>query len=335
MTECFDSPAPAGAASAGPVEKEFDHLGRYLLPHPTTGDRTSWTRVTTWAGSIAERYNLEQWGLRMAVKGVAARPDLYALAAATPVDDKATLDRVAKDAKSAAAAAAGANLGTALHSFTAQVDAGLTPYVPEPWAADIAAYKAMLVDHGITILPALIERKCVLPGLGVAGTFDRIVDWHGLKIADLKTGQKLDWGWLEIAVQLALYSRATHIWDPLTRTYAAMPPVDQHTALVFHLPVGQATAEVYEVDIASGWEAAMLCGNVREWRRRHGLARILVPLPGDPMTGLHARIAEATNLNTLTALWAETVASGEWTPAHTEAARRRKDYLTRPGQGIE
>lgn len=343
MADQFDTPAPTPAT--GKDEPEFDRYGRYVIPHPTTGKKTSWTRATTYAKSISDTYALGQWMLRMAVKGVATRPDLYALAAATPIEDKDGLNRIAEDAKEAAAAKAGANLGTALHSFTEQVDRGEVPNVPEPWARDIAAYRKMLADHGIRILPQYLERKVVVPEISIAGTFDRIVDRGGLKIGDLKTGKDLSFGWLEIAVQLAIYSRATHLWTPSTRTFEPMPAVDQDVALVFHLPVGKAVATLYEVDIAAGWQAAQLCGQVRDWRKRRDLAqavtaarlavREVAPLPDvtparrDPgrsgSAGLHHLITQAASVGELTALW--TSAAGAWTDAHTEAAKKRRTAL--------
>lgn len=341
----FDKPIPVAGAKD---DAEFDRYGRYVIPHPTTGKKTSWTRATTYAKSISDTYSLNQWMLRMAVKGVATRPDLYALAAATPIEDKDALNRIAEDAKEAAAAKAGANLGTALHSFTEQVDRGQTPNVPEPWARDVAAYRNMLATHGIRILPEYLERKVVVPDIGIAGTFDRIVDRGGLKIGDLKTGQDLSFGWLEIAVQLAVYSRATHLWDPNTRTFTPMPAVDQDVALVFHLPVGKATAVLYEVDIAAGWQAAQLCGQVREWRKRKDLARPLmtatpvtptattpavVEIPegrktsGSGSAGLHALITSAASLDELTRVWQDADRVGAWTTAHTEAAKKRRAAL--------
>lgn len=353
--DLFDTPQQS---APGKDEGEFDRWGRYVIPHPETGKKTSWTRATTYAKSISDTYALGQWMLRMAVKGVATRPDLYALAASTPIDDKDALNRIAEDAKEAAAAKAGANLGTALHTFTEQLDRGEKPTVPEPWARDVEAYRTTLAAAGIRIDPKLMERKVVVPQVGVAGTFDRIVDWAGLlRIGDLKTGKDLSFGWLEIAVQLALYSRATHIWNPVTRTFEPMPPVDQQTALVFHLPVGKAVCTVYEVDIAAGWEAARLCGQVREWRKRKDLAKTISTAPSttppaamvtaaatkdDPVIftgvnqrprngsgslGLHALIAKADSIDALTQLWAEAERDGAWRDAHTEAARKRKDFL--------
>jgi hypothetical protein len=77
-------------------------------------DTTAWTRVTTVAGTLADRYGLEKWGNRNVVLGIAAREDLYAQAASCTPDDKDTLNQIVDQAQEAAKAKSGANLGTAL-----------------------------------------------------------------------------------------------------------------------------------------------------------------------------------------------------------------------------
>lgn len=339
MTEQFDSPAPAaGAKDDG---QEFDRWGRYKIPHPVTGKPTAWTRATTYAKSIADTYALTQWQMRMAVKGLASRPDLYALAASTPVDDRDKLNKIAEDAKEAAAASAGANSGTALHAFSEQVDRGENPTVPPPWNADIRAYQSILAVHGVRIRREYIERKVVVPEVGVAGTLDRLVDHRGaLVVGDLKTGQNLDYGWLEIAIQLALYARATHLWDPASRTHTPMPAVDLSHALVFHVPSGKGRAVVYEVDISAGWAAAELCGQVRDWRKRKDLAAALMApvarpaeLIVDDLDALTVLIDTASSVGELERLWTTRSAAGTWTAMHTQAAKARKDFLLSTGQG--
>jgi hypothetical protein len=93
----------------------------------------------------------------------------------------------------------------------------------------------------------------------------------------------------EIALQLAIYSRATHWYDPTSGQLHPMPNVDQDKALVMHLPVGKATCTLYEVDIAAGWDAVQLALDVRAWRQRKDLASMInvpgikpEPVPVDP-----------------------------------------------------
>lgn len=262
----------------------------------------SWTRVTTIANTLADRYALEQWAQRNTVLGLGAREDLYALAASTTPDDKEQLTAIVKQAQEAAKARSGANLGTALHKLTERIDSGEQLDVPDTWKADIDAYCQTLVKHHVTIHSEWIERVVVIPQLQVAGTVDRLVTVNlddTFKVADLKTGQQADRYVNETALQLALYANASHVWRGSTDdikhdhfgryllphpsddpdAYEPMPPVDANQALLIHLPVGQGLCGLHEIDIAAGKEAVRLAMKVREWRKRRDLARPFNPPP--------------------------------------------------------
>jgi hypothetical protein len=288
----FSTAAPRETAKSKTEEDvRRDGYGRYLLPDPFGRDARQelpWTRVTTFAKSISDTYTLSQWSQRMVAKGLGLRPDLFALAAATPVEDKKTLDRVCEDAKEAAHARARAHLGTALHAFTEAVDRGETPEVPEPWDADVRAYSALVAECGFQF--PWIERIVCNPELGVAGTFDRIgrltrdvtivvgdrtvvLKAGTYVIVDLKTGRDLSYGWNEIAVQLYVYATSAGIWDPEAWAYEDMPDgLRMDVALVIHLPVGEAKATLWAVDLEPARKAAQLCKDVREWRKTRNLA---------------------------------------------------------------
>jgi hypothetical protein len=327
-------------------EPRRDRFGRYLLPDPGEPGATStlpWTRATTFAKSIADTFGLAKWELRQVAKGLTLRQDLFALAASCSADDKKTLDQVCSDAKEAAASSSGANLGTALHTFTERVDRGEQVNVPPPWDADVTAYGKALDEAGITVLPEYIERIVVVRQFNVAGTLDRVVrlDATGrLYIDDTKTGRNLSYSWTEIAIQLALYAHADAMWNGAAGRYEAMPEVDQDTALVVHLPVGQATAEVHEVDITAGWQAAQLCADVRAWRARKGLSRPLQPKPAKTdiagsaeatqrltRASLFNAIKRARSEAELIRIWEQADANGTWNAAATKAAKARKAQL--------
>jgi hypothetical protein len=253
------------------TEPKHDRWGRYILPNPTTGEERPWTRATTWANTIADTYGLTKWQMRMVAKGVATRKDLLALAASASIDEKGKLDGVAKDALEAAGGSAGRNLGTALHGFTEQIDRGEQPEVPHEWQRDVDAYSATLAEAGVFTVQEYIERVVVCEALGVAGTLDRIIRYEPeFFVADVKTGSDLSYAWGEIAVQLALYANADAMWDGAE--YVPLPPLNREKALVIHLPIGRGKCDLYWVDIAAGWEAARLCGGVRDWRKRDNLA---------------------------------------------------------------
>ncbi|MEU1240070.1 hypothetical protein ABZ388_06895 [Micromonospora parva] len=321
-------------------EPKRDRWGRYLLPDPGMDGATStlaWTRATTFAKSISDTFGLTKWQLRMALKGLTMRPDLYARASAATADDKQVLDQVAEAAKEAAASSSGANLGSALHQFTERLDRGEQIQVPAPWDADIAAYAKALAEHDIKVSAELIERIIVVKQHHVAGTLDRILHspaWRLPRIGDLKTGKDLSYGWLEIAVQLALYAHADAMWNGLTDSYEPMPEVDQEVGVVIHLPVGKATATVYEVDIAAGWEIAQVCAQVRGLRTRRDLARPAGAAvakrevgPRLNRAGLLNAIKAAKSEAELLALWEKADAAGTWTDAATKAAKARKAQL--------
>lgn len=243
--------------------------GQYVI----AGDY--FTRATTFAATIEDRFNLEKWFKRMTALGLVARPDLLAQIAAHHDDDKKKLDAFCEEAIEAAKGSTGANLGTALHRFAERVDQGEAPIIPEPHDKDIAAYTAKLRESGVRVNPLLMEGVVVCRSLNVAGRFDRIVEIDGFDlpmIADLKTGS-IDFSMPTIATQLSIYAYADELYDPATDTCSPMVEVDTKRALVIHLPAGQARCELHLVDIEQGWKAAQLCKQVRGWRQNRSLSQ--------------------------------------------------------------
>lgn len=314
-----------------------DRYGRYLIPHPVTNKETPWTRATTFAKSISDTYVLSQWSQRMVAKGIAMRQDLRSLAAATPLTDRDKLNQIAEDAKTFAGAKESANLGTAMHAFTEAVDRGDNQFLAslsETEIADLKAYQVALAEAGIEVLPEYIEKTVVWTGYGIAGTFDRIVRMPNgeLRIADLKTGRDLSYGWTEIAIQLGIYASASHIWDWASKSFSLMPEVSKTKAIVFHLPVGEAKCTIYELNIAEGIKAAELCHQVREWRKTRYLATPLSTSKTEetasvvnPATDLE-RVRAASSKGELSALWNQLYPAGRWTD---ELAAAAKDQMSK------
>jgi hypothetical protein len=250
------------------TDPTINRWGQYVI------DGQAYQRVTTLAGLMEARHNLEKWGKRNVARGLTLRPDVLAAIAACPDEDKGRLDHLCEQALEAAAGSAGSTLGTALHEMTARVDSGEKFMPPPPWDVDIKAYRDLLEKARIAICPAWIEQTCVVPGLGVAGTFDRIVEVKDrLWVADLKTGKSLDYGWCAIAIQLSCYAHAEYIWDWEHGARNVMPEVDKKRGLVIHLPAGTGRASLHVVNLEAGWEAAKQAMWVREWRARKDLAR--------------------------------------------------------------
>ena len=86
----------------------------------------------------------------------------------------------------------------------------------------------------------------------------------------------------EIAIQLAIYSRADYIYNPHDKTFEDFPKVDQDIAVVAHVPSVGAPVEVHEIDIARGWEWAEHAIRIMEIRsaaksKRNPAGRLRVP----------------------------------------------------------
>jgi len=320
-------------SAATPVK--FDRFGRYLLPDPTTGQERAWTRVSTVARTISDEYGLTQWKLRMVAKGLAIRPDLIAgAAAADPDHDKKDLQEIAGKAMDAAEASAGATFGTALHNFTRRLDTGTPPealHVPSALLSTVKAYVDCFRTARLGVEHA--ERIVVLPDLGIAGEFDRIVTQPSgvtksepRSILDLKSGKDLSYGWLEATIQQALYAHAPLMWDPATGRYVDKPVVDLARALILHLPVGQGRAQLYGVNIIEGWRLAQLAIQVRAERSAAKKLAWLVT-PDDPATVALHQVATAVSRGDLAALWENLNARGLWTAEVDAAAHARMAQL--------
>lgn len=270
---------PEGSVSMQP-DPDRDRWGRYLLlgqPH---------TRATTFAKSASNTFTLNEWQQRMVVKGVAMRPDIAALAHGLDVrQDKQTLNSLAEQAKEFAGSKVAANIGTAYHSFTERIDAGLMTLaeVPMAYQPRVAQYLDVMQRSGLSTRREWIERTTavradqVSADIGVGGMLDRILQLPNgeLVIGDLKTGRDLSYGWVEIAVQLALYAHGvnTHgLFDWNTKTWGQPLPVRTDFAIVMHLPAEGDGCTLYRVDLAKGWEYAQVCGRVMTMQKDKAIA---------------------------------------------------------------
>jgi hypothetical protein len=289
-----------GAAVASipiPEETRRDQWGRYLVVPPIGGKPLGYTRATTVAKTLDAEGGLANWMTTMAIVGLMTRKGLRAqweaLIAETQGDpwynspaSKAQAKALVEECKEAGGSRDRAKIGEALHTITAAVDAGkdIGP-VSDVTAADLSAYLGGMTEAGVQVLPEYIEQTCVLDDWQVAGTFDRIAIVQGVPmIADLKTGTTLDYSWLQIAVQLAIYAHADALYHQGSARNGSqdkrlpMPAVDQARALVMHLPAGEGRLDLYLVDIARGWEAFEHSMWTRGWRASaDGIAAPLVP----------------------------------------------------------
>jgi len=299
-----------------------DRWGRPLVVPPTGGKATAYTRCTTFVSAVEDTYNLSRWQQRMVALGLADRRDLQ-LAVAAHREDKEKLNAICEQALEAAKGHAAATTGTALHAITETHDRGNeVGTLPDEAQADLNAY----VDATTDLTAVMIEQFMVQDPLKIGGTPDRVVKYRGKKyIADLKTGS-IDYGFLKIAAQLAVYARSRP-YD--VRTNDRMEPhgseVDR--GIVIHLPAGTGTCTLYWIDLIAGWEIVKLARDLRAKRalKFADFMAVLEPIPTaeaallPPPPTLADQIVQATSHDAVTALWRDN--ASVWTTDLTELAK--------------
>lgn len=257
------------------VEVPRDRWGRPLIQ---VGDKkVPYARASSFGDVLDDMSNLAKWKTRMAVKGLALRPDLYLAASATPLENRAALNKLAEQAIEHAGGSSKANIGTALHAITEQIDRGeAVGPIPQEYADDLEAYRLGIEQFEI----AHIERFMVCDELQVAGTPDRLIRevWASMdsseydigpqRIGDLKTGGSADY-LHKHAVQLAIYAHSD-FYDPSTGEREAVD-VAKDYGYIFHLPAGQGHFGLYKLDLEAGWQGALLAADVRKYRKRKGV----------------------------------------------------------------
>jgi len=239
----------------------------------------TYARTTTYIDVLDDKTSLSDWKLRMAIEGINRKPGL--LEAWKELTDPLGADKgkamgLVGAAMDAADSSLKAEVGTALHEISEDIDAGKDPgFIPDEFLKDIEAYKLCTADLEVIH----IETFGVLDEFGIAGTFDRLVRVKGelarelgvpdgtLLIADLKTGG-IEYGLGKIAMQLAAYSRMKQ-YDPVTFVRSELTDlgeVSQDLALIIHMPSGEGRCELVPVNIDKGWTGLAKCRDLREWR---------------------------------------------------------------------
>lgn len=285
------------ATPAGPPR---DGRGRYLMADES-GQVAPRTRVTTFAEAMSDTFSLTAWKQRVTARGMALRPDLCAVAAATPADDKVAYREIVDSAFDAGGGNTSARMGTAFHALAQQAASGDATLnyetVPESLRPMLSAYFAELGRLGIREQPELMERSVYCATYDVGGTFDRIYRLPEpctlcrslLVIGDIKTGATLAYSEREIAIQLAVYANSDIMFERgSAERFEPMPLVCRHFALVAHVPQGLAECHIERIDISRGWAAARLAAEVRSWRGTKHLRTPYIP-PADESADRHVR----------------------------------------------
>jgi hypothetical protein len=243
--------------------------GRYRAAPPEGGRARSFTRVTNFAATLDDRVGLEKWSTRNLLKGLVSDETLMDRVRSAP--DDSTLNDLANLARLRGGDKLAADIGTALHTACEVMDADdLDPAFdtfPTAYKRDVLIYERTMETHRLTV--DLMEPIAFTPIPGadpLVGRIDRIVTAEQdrtSRILDLKFGGHADR--VNYAVQLAIYSRATHLWGP--DGWLEAPEIDQSIGYIMHIPAGTGAAELVEVDLDVAWDLVLLAARVRESRR--------------------------------------------------------------------
>jgi hypothetical protein len=254
----------------------------YKIPTPD-GKIVRHARSTSLADTLDDKYALEQYERHQIIYGLGKSKDLWTLARThNPEDDKGIYRQIAKDAAARAASGSKANLGTAVHKMTDDIDRhGAEPAAfPGEWQPYLRAYKKKLASIPFKIVTIYIEQVVVNDHHQIAGRIDRVLEATGTVhitlntgrtvtlqpgdriIGDLKTGQWLSW--LKFSTQLAIYAHNTATWHenedhPQGGTRGGKLDVSLEVALLVHLPVSDpdANCHLYWVDLVAGYDSML------------------------------------------------------------------------------
>lgn len=337
-TQQFDTAATPEDPGRNPLTGELlirrDRWGRpYVVPE-AGGRAIPYTRCTTFVGCVEDKYLLGLWQQRHVAKGIAAHDDLIAAVRDKDPDDKDGLNFLVGEAKERAGANDASRRGTYMHTVTEAADRGMDPgkvelptlstgpLDPSAYIADLAAYLEATEPFKMLAVEAFL----VHDPLKVGGTTDRIVQYQGRRyIADLKTGDSVDFSALTISAQLAMYARSRP-YDHVTAQRLDPHGCELDRGIVIHLPFGQARCDLYWVDLLAGWEAVMVARDVRAARQRKfpALFRQLTHVPPAPVT-LADQIRTCVTADEVRALWRAHAA--EWTDGLTALARQHISTL--------
>jgi hypothetical protein len=266
------------------IEIERDRWGRPLIPNVEGTRSYGYARATTISEVQGDRHNLEKWMQRQVLKGIAIDESLMTFVKAAG-DDKKLLNQLVEDAHAAAKSGQAAEDGTKLHDILHAVGLGQDVEIPPRWARHVKEWQRVTADW--TFLCR--EQMVISDTHEIAGTPDAIAIVPAVGpmpiIVDWKTGSSIDFGFREMAAQLAIYAHAEFLYehdDGLGRR--PMPEVSLTHGLIVHLPEnGGGSIRMHKIDLVEGWKAAKRSMEVRGWRRKK-MADLTEILPdGDPV----------------------------------------------------
>lgn len=283
-----------------------------------------YSRVTTYIKCVDDTSLLNDWTIRMILKGFAMKPKTFSARVMQWQHSRDELKKIAADAEDLGKDEDNAAIGTAVHALTERHDLGLEiPFIPEYYQDDLLAW----VDATRYFEYTHIEHAMINDDLGTFGTPDRVATYHACAVCgrskyilDLKTGRVDNYTELQIAMQLGTYANSDFYMYP-SGERIKQDDICRCKAIVVHLPAGGGQAWTKWVDIYTGWDVVVeTARRVREARRRK---RLLVSFM--PTEDLMKLIEEAQTRGDLERLHRDH--RGNWNAAHTGRARIRWEAL--------
>jgi len=289
------NPETVNSLNQPQTEVRRDRWGRYQVLPPGQNKLVGYTRATTIAKILDDQSSLMAWNSRMTALGLAQRPDLVAMVATTPPDDKKALDGIVKRASEAGGATVRRDLGTAIHGMLENRLADPTYIAPDPYQADIEAIIAAIADAGLEFVEGMAERIVVNDDLQVAGTFDLLLtNGDETFIADLKTGSSVKYGGLGFAIQLSIYAHAHNLYtqgaakDGSEDIREQMPDVSKSVGIIIHCQPQSSEVTLHWVDLEAGTEALNIAIEVKRLRKYQPLHQFTLEQATAAMHG-HSR----------------------------------------------
>ena len=249
---------------------------RYADGRKTPVNAVAYSRISKLAGVIDDASNLKDWFAARVAVGLATSKSLSARVAhlADAFDDpwdapegKKPLKQLVQTAAERGGASEAADLGTAFHGYTESIDRGIAvkniPADFDPW---LRAWHDAMRDWE----PLYIEPFVVCDQLQVAGSPDRYLrhrDTGRVVCADIKTGSHEPNYPLKVTTQVAVGSRSV-LYDQATGSRTLID-CDQDVGLLIHVPIrsGEPRCDLYELDLQTGWDNALLSYQVLKARK--------------------------------------------------------------------
>jgi hypothetical protein len=233
-------------------------------------------RISKMAKELDTGEGLKLWSNAMTAIGLAQSPelagqvfDLVDLSADPYGEHKKDLIRLAGEAQEFAGSTIKRELGTTLHYWAEVVDrTGDLDLVPAEFRADIEAYLWATVE--LEVLAS--ELFVVVDEVECAGTLDRLLRMPDQRVVvgDVKTGQNdCDYP-MSVETQVAIYAHGVRYDFETGERTPLHENVDLNFGLLIHAPSGQATCELYPLDLVRGWKNALLAFEVTKARKESG-----------------------------------------------------------------